>query len=147
MSTEAVHTSSRLKRSSELLGLSSTEEPPVMMKKPRCSWRSWTTSEGWNLERIQIPHHHHHPLTSPFRHQPYHATCKSRPVPLPPMPESAQWPADQLCPSRLVPVDHGVRGLKLVAWELEYCQFQKVFESELSCCLLTHQEELRRRLP
>ena len=61
--------------------------------------------------------------------------------------ESAQWPADRLRPSRCVPVDHGVWGLKLVTWELEYCLFQKVFESELSCCLLARQEELRRRLP
>ena len=44
-------------------------------------------------------------------------------------------------------MDHGVHGLKLVTWELEYRLFQKVFESELSCCLLAHQEELRRRLP
>ena len=63
------------------------------------------------------------------------------------MPESVQWPADRLRPSQHVPVDHGVRGLKLVTWELEYCLFQKVFESELSCCLLARQEELKHRLP
>ena len=40
-----------------------------------------------------------------------------------------------------------VRGLKLVTWELEYHLFQKVFELELSCCLLAHQEELKRCLP
>ena len=143
----AVRTSSRLKRSSESAGLSNTEGPPMMMKKPRYSLPSWTTSEGWNQERRQIPLHHHHPLTSPFRHQPYRATRKSRPVPQPPAPESIQWPADQLRPSRHIPVDHRVRGLKLVTWELEYCLFQKVFESELSCCLLTRQEELRCHLP
>ena len=136
MSIVAVRTNSRLKRSSELAGLSSTKEPPTMTKKPRISWCSWTTSEGWNLEQSQIPLHHHHPLTSPFQHQPYRATCKSRLVLWPPVPESVQWPADQLSPSQRVPMDHGVRGLKLVTWELEYCLFQKAFESELSCCLL-----------
>ena len=99
MSTVAVRTSSRLKRLLESAGLSSTAEPPATMKKQRYSWCSWTTSEGWNLEWSQIPLHHHHPLTSPFRHQPYRTTCKSWPVPQPPMPESVQWPADRLCPS------------------------------------------------
>ena len=146
-STVAIRTSSKLKRSSELAELFNTEEPPATMKKPRYSLPSWTTSEGWNQERRLIPLHHHHPLTSPFRHQPYHATHKSRPVLWPPMPESAQWPTDQLRPSRCVPADHGVQGLKLVTWQLEYRLFQKVFESELSCCLLTRQEELRHRLP
>ena len=65
-STMAIRTSSRLKRSSESAGLSSTVEPPTTTKKPCSSWRSWTTSEGLNLERSQIPLHHHHPLTSPF---------------------------------------------------------------------------------
>ena len=51
MSTVAVHTSSRLKRSSELAELSNTEAPPMMTKRPRYSLPSWTTSEGWNLER------------------------------------------------------------------------------------------------
>ena len=146
-STVAVCTSSRLKRSSGSAGLSNTKEPPMTMKKPRYSLPSWTTSEGWNLERRLIPLHHHHPLTSPFRHQPYRATRKSQPVMRPPVPESIQWPADRLRPSRLVPVDHGVQGLKLVTWELEYHLFQKVFESELSCCLLARQEELRHCLP
>ena len=146
-STVAVRTSSRLKRSSGSAGLSNTEEPPMTMKKPRYSLPSWTTSEGWNLERRLIPLHHHHPLTSPFRHQPYRTTRKSRPVPRPPVPESVQWPVDRLRPSRRVPVDHRVRGLKLVTWELEYRLFQRAFESELSCCLLARQEELRRRLP
>ena len=63
------------------------------------------------------------------------------------MPESAHWPADRLRPSRRIPVDHGVWGLKLVTWELEYRLFQMVFESELSCCLLARQEELKRHLP
>ena len=134
MSTVAVRTSSRLKRSSELAGLSSTEAPLTTMKKPCYSLPSWTTSEGWNRERRLIPLHHHHPLTSPFQHQPYHATRKSRPVPRPPVPESIQWPADRLRPSRHIPVDHRVQGLKLITWELEYHLFQKVFESELSCC-------------
>ena len=140
-------TSSRLKRSSESAGLSNTKEPPTTMKKPRYSLPSWTTSEGWNLEQSLIPLHHHHLLMSPFRHQPYRVTCKSRPVLRPPMPESAQWPVDQLCPSRRVPVDHGVKGLKLVTWELKYRLFQWVFKSELSCCLLARQEELKCRLP
>ena len=146
-STIAVCTSSRLKRLSESGELSSTEGPPTMMKKPRYSLPSWTTSEGWNREWRLIPLHHHHPLTSPFQHQPYRATRKSRPVPQPPMPESVQWPVDQLHPSRRVPMDHGVCGLKLVTWELEYRLFQKAFESELSCCLLARQEELRHHLP
>ena len=106
MSTVAVRTSSRLKRSSESAELSNTEEPPMMMKKPHYSLPSWTTSEGWNREQSLIPLHHHHPLTSPFRHQPYCATRKSRPVPQPPVPESVQRPADRLRPSRRVPVDH-----------------------------------------
>ena len=143
----ATHTSLRLKRSSESAELSNTEGPPMMMKKPRYSLPSWTTSKGWNREQRQIPLHHHHPLMSPFRHQPYRATCKSRPVPQPPVPESAQWPVDWLHPSQRVPMDHGVWGLKLVTWELEYRLFQKVFESELSCCLLTRQEELKCCLP
>ena len=119
----------------------------MTMKKPHYSLPSWTTSEGWNLEQSLIPLHHHHPLTSPFQHQLYRATHKSQPVPQPPVPESMQWPADRLRPSRLIPVDHEVQGLKLVAWELEYCLLQKVFKSELSCCLLARQEELRCRLP
>ena len=145
--TVAVCTSSRLKRSSGSAELSSTEEPPMTMKKPRYSLPSWTTSEGWNQEQRKVPLHHHHPLTSPFRHQPYCATRKSQPVPWPPVPESTQWPTDRLHPSWRVPVDHGVRGLKLVTWELKYRLFQKVFESELSCCLLARQEVLRHRLP
>ena len=147
MLTVAVRTSLRLKRSSESAELSNTEEPPTTMKKPQYLLPSWTTSEGWSQERRKIPLHHHHPLTSPFRHQPYCATHKSRPVPQPPVPESAQWPVDQLRPSRCVPMDHRVQGLKLVTWELEYRLFQKVFESELSCCLLAHQDELRHCLP
>ena len=119
----------------------------MTMKKPHYSLPSWTTSEGWSLERSQFPLHHHHPLTSPFQHQPYHTSRKSRPVPRPPVPESVQWPADRLRPSRRVPAEHGVRGLRLVTWELEYRLFQRVFESELSCCLLAQQEELKRRLP
>ena len=146
-STVAVRTSSRLKRSSESAGLCNTEEPLTTTKKQRYSLPSWTTSEGWNRERRLIPLHHHHPLTSPFRHQPYHATRKSQPVPRPPVPESVQWPADRLCPSRRVPVNHRVWGLKLTTWELEYRLFQKAFESELSCCLLARQEELKRHLP
>ena len=63
------------------------------------------------------------------------------------MPESVQWPADWLRPSQRIPVDHGVQGLKLITWELEYRLFQKAFKSELSCCLLARQEELKRRLP
>ena len=98
-STVAIRTNSKLKRSLESAELFNTEELPVTMKKPRYSLPSWTTSEGWNLERRLIPLHHHHPLTSPFRHQPYRATRKSRPVPRPPMPESIQWPVDWLCPS------------------------------------------------
>ena len=147
MSTVATRTSSRLKRSLESAGLSSSAEPPTMTKRPRYSLPNWTTSEGWNRERRQIPLHHHHPLMSPFRHQPYRATHKSQPVPRPPAPESVEWPADRLRPSKRVPVDHGVRGLKLVTWELKYRLFQKAFESELSCCLLARQEELKRRLP
>ena len=136
MLTVATCTSSRLKRLSESAELSNTKEPLVMMKKLRYLLPSWTTSEGWNLEQSLIPLHHHHLLTSPFQHQPYHAAHKSWPVPRPPMPESTQWPTDRLHPSRHVPVDHGAWGLKLVTWELEYRLFQKVFESELNCCLL-----------
>ena len=63
------------------------------------------------------------------------------------MPESAQWPADRLRPSNLIPEVPGVQGLKRAAWEEEYSLFQRGFASELSCCLLARQEELRRRLP
>ena len=63
------------------------------------------------------------------------------------MPESAQWPADRLHPSNIVPEVPGVQGLKCAAWEEEYSLFRRGFASELSCCLLTRQEELRRRLP
>ena len=38
-------------------------------------------------------------------------------------------------------------GLKLATWELEYHLFQHAFASELSCCLLAQQEELRCHLP
>ena len=76
----AVRTSSKLKRSSGSAGLCNTEEPPTTMKKPRYSLPNWTTSEGWNQERRKIPLHHHHPLTSPFQHRPYHAIRKSWPV-------------------------------------------------------------------
>ena len=145
MSTTAVRTSSRLKRSSELAELSNTAELPATTKKPHCSLPNSTPYAPWDWSLI--PLHHHHPLTSPFRHLLYCATRKSRPVPWPPMPESIQWPADRLRPSRLIPVDHGVWGLKLVTWELKYRLFQKAFESELSCCLLARQEELRRHLP
>ena len=65
----------------------------------------------------------------------------------PPVPESVQWPADRLRPSNLVPEVPGVQGLKRVAWEEEYRLFRRGFASELSCCLLNRQEELRRCLP
>ena len=125
--------------------LSNTVEHPARTKKPHCLLPNSMPYAPW--DRSLIPLHPHHPLTSPFWHLPYHATRKSQPVLQPPMPESVKWPADWLCPSQRVPVDHRVQGLKLVTWELEYCLFQKVFESELSCCLLAHQEGLRRHLP
>ena len=146
-STVATCTSPRLKRSFKSAGPSNILDCPAKTRKLQHLSPNFTSSEDWNLIRTQIPLHHHHPLTSPFRHLPYCATRKSRPVPWPLVPESAQWPVDQLRPSRLIPVDHGVQGLKLVTWELEYHLFQKVFKSELSCCLLARQEELKHRLP
>ena len=118
---------------------------PVKTKKQCCSLPNSTPYAPW--DRSLIPLHRHHPLTSPFRHLPYCTTCKSRPVLWPPVPESTQWPTDRLRPSQLVPKDHRVQGLKLITWGLEYRLFQKVFKSELSCCLLACQEELRHRLP
>ena len=88
-----------------------------------------------------------HPLTSPFRHLPFRETRKSRQVPRPPVPKSAQWPADRLRPTNLVPEVPGVQGLKRAAWEEEYSLFRRGFALELSCCLLAWQEELRCCLP
>ena len=68
---------------------------------------------------------------------PYQATRKLQPMLHPPVPESVLWPADQLRPSNSLPKVSGVQGLKLAAWEQEYCLFHRVFASELSCCLLT----------
>ena len=147
MSTVATHMSPRLKRLFELAEPSDILDCPMKKRKLQHLSPNFIPSEDWNLAQDQIPLHHHHPLTSPFRHLPYRTTHKSWPVSQPPVPESAQWPADWLRPSCLVPMDHGVWGLKLVTWELEYHLFQKVFESELSCCLLACQEELRHRLP
>ena len=60
---------------------------------------------------------------------------------------TAQWPADRLRPSNLVPEVPEVQGLKRAVWEEEYSLFRRGFVSELSCCLLARQEELKRRLP
>ena len=79
--TVATNTSSKLKRSSGSAELFNTKGPPTTMKKLRYLLPSWTTSEGWSWERRLIPLHHHHPLTSPFRHQPYRAARKSQPLP------------------------------------------------------------------
>ena len=67
--TVAVRTSSRLKRSSDSAELSNTAELPVTTKKQCYLSHNSTTSEDWNLMWSQIPLHHHHPRTSPFRHQ------------------------------------------------------------------------------
>ena len=74
-STVATRTSGKLKRSSELLEPSDTEGHPVKMTKWQRSSRSSTRSKDWNLSLL--PLRHYLPLTSPFQHQPSHATCKS----------------------------------------------------------------------
>ena len=68
-------------------------------------------------------------------------------MPQPSVPESVLWPVDQLRPSNALPKDSGVQGLKLAVWEHEYRLFRRGFATELNCCLLVRQEELRRRLP
>ena len=145
--TMAKRTSARLKRSFASLAPSDTEGRPAKMTKLQHLSHSYTKFDDWNLDLSQLPLRHMHPLTSPFRHLPFRETHKSRRVPRPPAPESAQWPADRLHPSNLVPEVPGVQGLKHVAWEEEYSLFQRGFASELSCCLLARQEELKRRLP
>ena len=64
LSTTAVHTNFRLKRSSELAGLSSTAELPAKTKKQHCSLPNSMPYTHWDLKRIPLLHHH--PLTSPF---------------------------------------------------------------------------------
>ena len=146
-STMATRTSNKLKRSFESVELSNTEEPLVKTKKLRRLLPSSIKYDDWNLDLSRLPLRHQHLLTSPFQHLPYRATCKSRPVPRPPVPESALWPADRLRPSNVLPEDSGVQGLKLAVWEHEYRLFRRGFARELNCCLLARQEELKRRLP
>ena len=147
MSTVATHTSSKSKRLFELVTPSDTEDHPVKTKRPRCSSRDSTKYNNWNLDLSCLPLRHQHPLTSPFRHHPYQAMCKSQPVPRPLAPKSVLWPADRLRPSNTLPKDSGVRGLKLTVWEHEYRLFRRGFAMELNCCLLARQEELKHRLP
>ena len=146
-STVATRTSWGSKRSFESLAPSDTEGHPAKTTKHRHSSLNYTRFDDWNLNLSRLPLRHQHPLTSPFRHLPFRETRKSRRVPRPPGPESAQWPADGLHPSNLVPEVPEVQGLKRAAWEEEYSLFQRGFTSELSCCLLARQEELRRCLP
>ena len=119
----------------------------MKMKKP------WHLSPGsikyddWNLDVSRLPLRHQHQLMSPFRHLPYRALRKSRPVPRPPVPKSALWPVDRLCPRNALPEDNGVQGLKLAVWDHEYLLFRRGFAMELNCCLLARQEELKHRLP
>ena len=146
-STVATRTSQGLKRSSGSLVPSDTEGRPAKSMKLWHSSPSCTRFDDWNLDLSRLPLRHQHPLTSPFQHLPFRETCKSQRVPRPPTPESVQWPADRLCPSNLMPEVPGVQGLKCATWEEEYSLFRWGFASELSCCLLAWQEELRRRLP
>ena len=146
-STVATRTLRGLKRSSESLAPSDTEGRPAKMMKRQHSSLNCTKFDDWDLDLSRLPLRHQHPLTSPFRHLPFRETRKSRRVPRPPAPESEQWPADRLRPSNIVPEVPEVQGLKRVAWEEEYSLFRRGFASELSCCLLARQEELRRRLP
>ena len=145
-STMVTHMSGRSKRSFKSLTLSNTKGQPAKMTKPQHSSRDSTKLDDWNLDLSHLPLRHQHPLTSPFRHLPFQETCKSWRVPWPPVPKSTLWPADRLRPSNLIPEVPGVWGLKLTTWEEEYHLFQRGFASELSCCLLTRQEELRRHL-
>ena len=145
--TVVTHTLWGLKRSSESLVPSDTEGCPAKTMKQRHSLLGCTKFDDWNLDMSRLPLRHQHPLTSPFRHLPFQETCKSRRVPRPPAPESAQWPADRLRPSNLVPEVPEVQGLKRAVWEEEYSLFRRGFASELSCCLLARQEELKHRLP
>ena len=146
-STVVTHTSSKSKRSSELVVPSDTEGRPVKMMKLQHSSRNSTKFDDWNLDLSHLPLRHQHPLTSPFRHLLYRATHKSQPVPQPLVPKSTLWPVDRLRPSNALPEDNRVRGLKLAVWEHEYQLFRRGFTMELNCCLLACQEELRRRLP
>ena len=146
-SITAKHTSARSKRSFASLVPSDTEGRPAKMMKLQHSSPNCTRFDDWNLDLSRLPLRHMYPLTSPFRHLPFRETHKSRRVPWPPTPESVEWPADRLCPSNRIPEVPEVQGLKRVAWEEEYSLFRRGFASELSCCLLNRQEELRRRLP
>ena len=146
-STVATRTLRGSKRSFESLPPSDTEGRPAKTMKQRHSSLNYTKFNDWDLNLSRLPLRHQYPLTSPFRHLPFRETRKSRQVPRPPAPESVQWPADQLHPSNIVPKVPEVRGLKRAAWEEEYSLFRRGFASELSCCLLARQEELRHRLP
>ena len=115
--TVATCTSNRLKRLFELDALSDTKGCPVKMMMWQLLLRNSVRSDDWNLS--QIPLHHRLPLTTPFQHLPYQATRKSRPIPRPPIPESALWPADRLRPSNALPKVNRVQGLKLTIWEQE----------------------------
>ena len=86
---------------------------------------------------------HHLLLTSLFGHLLHRTTCKSRQVPHPPELQSMLWPVDRLHPSNSAPEVKGVQGIKLAKWEQEYHLFHQAFMSELSCCLLAHQDELK----
>ena len=107
-STVATRTSAKLKRSSASLAPSDTEGRPAKMTKLRHSSHSCTRFDDWNLDLSRLALRHMHLLTSPFRHLPFRETRKSRRVPRPPVPESAQWPADRLRPSNLIPEVPGV---------------------------------------
>ena len=146
-STTVTRTSARSKRSSASLAPSDMEGRPAKMTKLQHSSHNCTRFDDWNLDLSRLPLRHMHPLTSPFRHLLFRETRKSQRVPRPPVPESAQWPADCLRPSNVIPEVPEVQGLKRAAWEEEYSLFRWGFASELSCCLLARQEELRRRLP
>ena len=80
-STTVMRTSNRLKRSFESVAPSDTADHLVKMKRLRCSSQDSTKFDDWNLDLSLLPLRHQHMLTSPFRHLPYRATRKSRPVP------------------------------------------------------------------
>ena len=100
--TMATHTSGKLKRLFTLLAPSDTEGCPAKMTRLQHLSCDSTKFSNWNLNLSRLPLRHQHPLTSPFQHLPFRETHKSQHVLQPPVPKSAQWPADRLRPSNRI---------------------------------------------
>ena len=128
----------------ELLKHCDTKASPVKMIRWQLLLHDSTKSGDWTQN---IPLTCHLLIMSPMRHLPYCTICKSQQALQPPEPEFTLWPADQLCPSNCIPKVSNVQGLKLTEWEQEYHKFCTAFTSELSCCVLAQQEELKDHLP